>query len=200
MTQLLIVDYSKKNILDETSFGGLPVKGIDKTLEWPTCQTCKAEMQYLGKVKTDIGFELIFMCNNDPGMCDNWDAEGGGNKVVVVDEKDLEFCKPIDAEASIRETDYGVTILETKEDDYENARESWKGGSRREVLGQVYGEPSWLQGDETPECDCCNKPMRFVAQLEEGPDHRTAMNFGGGGVAYLFDCTDGKTAKFLWQS
>ena len=36
--------------------------------------------------------------------------------------------------------------------------------------------------------------MRFVAQLEEGPDHRTAMNFGGG-VGYLFDCKEGKTAK-----
>ena len=76
----------------------------------------------------------------------------------------------------------------------DNARENWK-GNKRDVLGQLYGEPSWIQGDETPECDCCNKPMRFVAQLEEGPDHRTAMNFGGGGVAYLFDCKQGKTAK-----
>ena len=47
----------KRNIFNETSFGGLPVKGMDKTLEWPTCQTCKAEMQCLGNVKTDIGFE-----------------------------------------------------------------------------------------------------------------------------------------------
>ena len=42
--------------------------------------------------------------------------------------------------------------------------------------------------------------MRFVAQLEEGPDHITAMNSSGGGAAYLFDCKEGKTTKFLWKS
>lgn len=41
--------------------------------------------------------------------------------------------------------------------------------------------------------------MRFVAQLEEGLNPKTALNFGGGGTAYLFDSKDGKTAKFLWQ-
>ncbi len=199
MIKLLIKDPTKNNRLEETGFGGLPVREIDKTVDWPECRTCKAEMQYQGKIKTDIGIELIFMCNNDPGMCDEWDAEGGGNKALIVDGENLEFFKPADAELSVRDTEYGVTLVETEDIDYDSARENWK-GNKREVLGQLYGEPAWIQGDETPECDCCNKPMRFVAQLEEGPDHRTAMNFGGGGVAYLFDCTKGKTAKFLWQS
>ncbi|MEZ4884850.1 MAG: hypothetical protein R3E32_09010 [Chitinophagales bacterium] len=198
MIRLLINDNSKSNILEETSFGGLPVKEIDKIIEWPKCGTCEAEMQYQGKIKTDIGIELIFMCNNDPGMCDEWDAEDGGNKAIIIDEKNLEFFKPTNVELSIRETEYGVTLVETEDIDYDSAIENWK-GNKRDVLGQLYGEPSWIQGDETPDCDCCKKPMRFVAQLEEGPDHRTAMNFGGAGVAYLFDCKDGKTAKFLWQ-
>jgi len=33
-----------------------------------------------------------------------------------------------------------------------------------EILGQYDGIPSWIQGDETPECDCCSKSMNFVAQ------------------------------------
>lgn len=199
MIQLLISDSSKTNILDDTSFGGLPVHANGETTEWPKCRTCNAEMQYQGKIKTDIGLELIFMCNNDPGMCDEWDAEGGGNKVIVVNPENLDFFKPIDNGLSLRETEYGVKLIETDEEDYDTARENWT-GNRREVLGQLYGKPGWIQGDETPECECCNKNMRFVAQLEEGPDHKTAMNFGGGGVAYLFDCKEGKTAKFLWQS
>jgi hypothetical protein len=105
----------------------------------------------------------------------------------------------LDAELSLRKTEYSATIIETDEVDYDKARENWK-GNRREVLGQLYGKASWIQGDETPACDCCKKPMRFVAQLEEGPDYRTAMNFGGCGVAYIFDCKEGKSAKFLWQS
>jgi hypothetical protein len=198
MIKLLIYDTSKSETLKETSFGGLPVKAINKTIEWPRCETCKAEMQYQGKIKTDIGIEMIFMCNNDPGMCDEWDANGGGNKVIIVNEENLEFFKPIDTELSLRETVYGAKEIETVAVDYDSARENWT-GNRREVLGQLNGEPSWIQGDETPECDCCKKSMRFVAQLEEGPDYKTIMNFGGGGIAYLFDCKAGNTAKFLWQ-
>lgn len=199
MIKLLINDSSISNTLNETSFGGLPVKEMGHTLEWPRCQTCEAELQYQGKIKTDIGLELIFMCDNDPGMCDEWDAEGGGNKVIIVNHENLEFFSPDDVELAIRKTEYGAKIVEANALDYDSARENWEGNGR-EVLGQLYGEPVWLQADETPECDCCKQSMRFVAQLEEGPDHRTAMNFGGGGVAYLFDCKAGKTAKFLWQS
>lgn len=179
------------------SFGGLPVKEIGKTLEWPRCRTCDAEMQYLGKIKTDIGLELVFMCANDPGLCDEWDADGGGNKVIIVNDENLEFFKPDNMELALRKTEYGVNIVETNTVDYDRARADWE-GNRREVLGQLYGEPTWIQGEETPECDCCKISMRFVAQLEEGPDHKTAMNFGSG-VAYLFDCKVGRTAKFLWQ-
>ncbi|MFI0786272.1 hypothetical protein ACH4Q6_11815 [Streptomyces lydicus] len=41
--------------------------------------------------------------------------------------------------------------------------------------------------------------MPFVVQLEEGPDHGTAMNFGGAGSAYAFACEPGGRALFLWQ-
>ncbi|GAA5138512.1 hypothetical protein GCM10023339_79590 [Alloalcanivorax gelatiniphagus] len=54
---------------------------------------------------------------------------------------------------------------------------------------QLFGEPLWLQAEEVPDCDRCGRAMEFLAQLaqlEQGPDWRTEMNFGGGGVAYLF--------------
>lgn len=197
MIKLLINDNSKSMVIDDSSFGGLPVTEIGKTIGWPKCKTCGAEMQYQGKIKTDIGLELIYMCNNDPGMCDEWSAEGGGNKVIIINSDKLEFIKAIDRKLSLRETEYGVKLVEVEAADYDSARESWS-GNRREVLGQLYGEPIWLQGDETPNCDCCDKPMRFVAQLEQGPDYKTEMNFGGG-VAYLFDCIKDRIGKFLWQ-
>jgi hypothetical protein len=67
------------------------------------------------------------------------------------------------------------------------------------VLGMVKGEPFWLQGDETPICNTCSQPMKLLAQLEVGPEYETEMNFGGGGCAYLFDCKECESAKFLWQ-
>lgn len=195
MITLLINNTSSANLLTETSFGGLPVK--DKAdFAWPKCESCESDMQYQGKIKTDIGLELIFLCNNDKD-CDQWDAEAGANKVIIVSGEELEFFKPNDVRLSLREIEYGSTLVEVDAESYETARGNWA-GNRREVLGQLYGTPGWLQADDTPKCNCCNKPMRFVAQLEEGPDHKTAMNFGGG-VAYLFDCIEGKTAKFLWQ-
>ncbi|RZJ69452.1 MAG: hypothetical protein EOO45_13585 [Flavobacterium sp.] len=186
MIQLLINEPAE-NILDQTSFGGLPVKETGTDTVWPKC-SCGAELQYQGKIKTDIGYELIFMYN-----CDDW----GSSPVIIVDSENLEFYHPEDSDMALRGTEYGATIFEADGDDYENAREDWD-GNRRQVLGQLDGEPSWLQGDETPKCTCCNKKMRFVAQLEEGPDHKTAMNFGGGS-GYLFDCKEGRTAKFLTQ-
>ncbi|MEM4987355.1 DUF4272 domain-containing protein [Collimonas sp. H4R21] len=54
--------------------------------------------------------------------------------------------------------------------------------------------------ERIPVCDSCNNPMSFVAQLEQGPDWTTAMNFGGGGCAYVYRCTcRTHQAKMLWQ-
>ena len=42
--------------------------------------------------------------------------------------------------------------------------------------------------------------MQMVAQLEEGPENRTGMNFGGRGSAYVFRCGCAHgSAKMLWQ-
>jgi len=87
-------------------------------------------------------------------------------------------------------------------DDYDEARDAWcesNGTGGRKILGQVGGEPAWIQGDEQPACDACDAPMDFVAQLEEGPDAGTAMNFGGR-CAYVYRCTCGAgQPKMLWQ-
>ncbi len=198
MIKLIINNTEKKELINETSFGGLPVKELNNDFEWPKCKTCNSEMQYQGKIKTDIGLELIFMCQNDPGMCDDWDANEGGNKAIIMRDEKLEFFKPKSKENTLREIEYSVEIVEVQAESYDEAIENWKGDTR-DVLGSVFGKPDWIQNDETPNCDCCNNKMRFIAQLEEGPDHKTAMNFGGAGVGYLFDCSKGKTAKFLWQ-
>jgi hypothetical protein len=73
------------------------------------------------------------------------------------------------------------------------------GRESRDVLGQLGGVPWWIQSDGKPDCLVCAEPMRFVAQLEEGRDHRTAANFGGGGCGYAFTCEPCGEAAFLWQ-
>ena len=194
--QLMIHLSEKDNNLKESSFGGLPVKHMGSSFDWPKCKSCNSDLQYQGKVRTDLGLELIFMCVSDPGMCEDWEPDSGGNAVLIVEDGDLESVEPPVPEA-VRDTAYGVKLVDIDSSDYDQAREDW-GEKRREVLGQMFGSPSWIQGDETPVCPHCGESMRFVAQLEEGPDYQTAMNFGSG-AAYLFDCPKDRLGKFLWQ-
>jgi hypothetical protein len=104
---------------------------------------------------------------------------------------------------TVRNTCYGARVEVVDSENYENARKLWgaqHNGQTRQILGHIGGEPSWIQGDQTPTCDNCGSNMIFVAQLEEGPDRATEMNFGGAGCAYVFRCSCGQpSGKFLWQ-
>jgi hypothetical protein len=59
--------------------------------------------------------------------------------------------------------------------------------------------PHGLQNDESPTCDISGRRMMFVVQLEQGHDHRTSVNFGGGGCGCGFPYEPCGTAAFLWQ-
>ena len=186
----------------ETYFGGKP--SLASGSSWPICRSCRGNMQFLGQVQDGANSHIaLFMCQNDPGMCDEWDANAGGNCAMQVDDGSMSAIDP-PAEGEVSRGDaYGMRPVIRNEGGYQDARKAWlaAGGQARGILGSLGGVPDWVQADETPTCDECAAPMDFVAQLEEGPDHRTAMNFGGGGLAYVFKCTCGhKSAKLLWQS
>lgn len=166
-------------------------------------------MQFLGQLRSvPPGSErddllLLFMCQNDPGLCEEWDADAGGNAAVAVSADDLRHAQPPSEGVVLRDTCYGAAVLPFAAADYDAARDAWaaaNGRSPREVLGQAGGEPAWVQNDETPSCELCGEPMTLVAQLEQGPAAGTEMNFGGGGCAYVFRCRrDALSAKMLWQ-
>jgi hypothetical protein len=127
---------------------------------------------------------LVFMCHNDPGMCDQWDPFAGGNRAYLVAAAEVTVAEP----PAGRETRLdAVTRLVIEPVDSSNADHA---------LGLVGGQPDWIQNDETPACPLCGALMRFVAQLVEGPGE---MNFGGGGCGYAFVCDHCRQAAFLWQ-
>jgi hypothetical protein len=200
MVRLLIDAAAPQAAEAATRFGGLPLAAAGTA--WPICRTCKLAMQFLGQLRIEDKLLLMFMCENDPGCCAQWDANDGGNSVLIAP---LEGRSAMDVPAdgnTQRQTTYGATLADLEGENYDDAREAWakaNGDKRRAILGQLFGEPGWIQDDETPNCDACQKKMRFVAQLEEGPDNATSMNFGSG-AAYVFDCScDSKTGKMLWQ-
>lgn len=205
MTNLLIHAADAAEVASPGSkFGGSP-SAPNGELTWPVCKCCNGNMQFLGQLGApeDEMLLLLFMCANDPGMCDEWEPNGGGNSVIAVPATQLRLVQPPDEGETTRPTRYGAAIFDEADGDYDAARSSWASQNKvspREVLGQLGGSPSWIQGDETPGCDSCGNSMKFFAQLEQGPDWQTEMNFGGGGCAYVFRCTcDKLKAKFLWQ-
>lgn len=143
---------------------------------------------------------LIFQCQNDPGLCDEWDPDAGGNAALLV--KTLghgagqlhvpEGETLLDSELRLKRDWYPPAVGDEPEDaPYIAALDSLG----IQLAGKLGGSPLWIQADETPLCEC-GASMRFVAQIEE----RGGINFGGGGAGYAFVCgTCRERAKFLWQ-
>lgn len=194
-----------------TRTGGVPL-ALAGT-EWPCCASCEGPMQFLAQiVLNDLGegdgegkrgVLALFACQNDPGMCDDWEPNSGGNRAMLFPLDGLEPLPQPDREAPLVLGKVRAVVLAREcEDDYDLAREAWAARNERpesSVLGQLGGRPAWIQADETPVCPSCARTMPFIVQLEEGPDHSTAMNFGGAGSAYAFACEPCGRALFLWQ-
>ena len=209
MTSLLIHIPVLSDSSSGTLFGGSPALPRGTPFKWPVCKSCDGNMQFLGRISVpadesrESRFVQIFMCQNDPGCCNEWDPAAGGNFVLVTPSAAIEAVEVPQTGLTLRETTYGAMIVSLSTPDYESARREWSAANARptrEVLGQIFGAPAWIQGDETPTCADCGRSMEFLAQLEEGPDWRTEMNFGGGGCAYVFECSCGSSiGKLLWQ-
>jgi hypothetical protein len=106
----------------------------------------------------------------------------------VVRDAGLVHLTEVDGSAEQPEYDFDV--------EYDLARELWwkhNPDKVNDLIGQLGGEPSWMQGDETPDCPSCSRPMPLAAQLYE-----RGANFGTG-EAYAFHCPACGTAAFLWQ-
>jgi hypothetical protein len=156
---------------------------------------------YLQEVAPELGIAstlLVFQCQNDPGMCDEWDADAGGNRALLVQNGSaIEMVVPAGPTTLSSAT---KVALKSSAGEPENERlDAYLSAvaSDPEILGMAGGEPTWLQGEETPVC-VCGQRMRFVAQIDSGASEE--INFGDGGIGYSFICTECPAqARFLWQ-
>ncbi|MFD5556184.1 hypothetical protein ACFWIA_20375 [Streptomyces sp. NPDC127068] len=178
--------------------GGIPLAPAD--FAWPRCDTCRGAMQFLAHLPFDDAVVAVFSCANEPGQCAQWEAFEGGNRAFLFPPDGLVPATVPEA----GETRLGaVTAIRTEvvdEDAYDDARGVYgaRVGRGRAVLGSWGGEPDWYDPDGWPSCPQCARRMDFVAHLEEGYEHRTAANFGGG-LGYVLTCAPCTRAVFLTQ-
>lgn len=191
-----------------TRVGGVPL--VPDDFDWPVCSECEEPMQFLLQLDLDDlddpegagggragaggrGLLSVFMCQNDPGGCDEWDPTSGGNRALLFPREGLAPAEVPEDGETLRDESHGVTYRQTGAATYHEAR------LEAPVLGRLGGAPEWIQADDTPFCASCEERMDFVAQFEEGPHDRTSMNFGGGGNGYAFTCEPCRRAAFCWQ-
>lgn len=176
---------------------------------------CGGPLQFFAHLPVEYGVLSVFVCQNDPGACESWDATSGANRVYLFPRENLQ-------PAAVPET--GVTLLpatsairthvvtldpeengdhdELAPDAYDLARSGWKRepderfGKQREVLGSLGGSPSYLEDDRLPTCPSCTGTTEFAAHLEEGISVQTAMNLGGQ-LGYVFVCRACCSGAFL---
>lgn len=180
--------------------GGVPLAPAG--FEWPTCAECEGAMMFLAHLPVDAGVVSVFMCQNDPGLCEEWDPAAGGNRAYLFPSDAALHAVAVPAEGETALTVVtGLQPTTVAEDAYPAAVKTWTdaGNDRHDALGQLGGEPQWLQADETQECPDCEQPMDFALMLEQGRDYQTGMNFGGDGWGYVFTCGGCRRAQFLWQ-
>ncbi len=219
MAKLLVAGKGAPKPDGKTRVGGLPL--APKGMPWPRCKECGGRMQFLAQFYLpDTGLEslkareqslLVFQCQNNPGMCDEWDADLGGNAAILVSATKLvpmsapaltpqdrkegrDGPTSLDQAQAIRTVHYDDTRQAEYDDDAYVEAVQKKGSA---VVGKLGGRAVWIQDPETPRCSCGRK-MVFVAQIESNAGG--GINFGDFGTGYAFICKRCKSkAKFLWQ-
>jgi hypothetical protein len=198
MTDLLIYNGPAVAEAEVTRTGGVPSAPAD--FGWPRCAACEGPMKFLAQVVLDASTILsIFLCQNDPGLCDEWDPVSGGNRALLFRRGDLVPALVPDGDETQLAEVCGIEVKPIDADGYDEARGKWSAETGRpeaEILGMVGGAPAWLQNHETPVCPVCATVMEFAVQLEEGRDH--SINFGSG-CGYAFVCRACEQGRFLFQ-
>lgn len=211
-TALMIYDGSAPADSDVPRTGGVPLAPAG--FAWPLCG-CRGPLQFFAHLPVEDGVLSVFLCQNDPGACEFWDASSSANRVYLFPREELRpVAVPeagltlLPATSAIRTH---VVTIDPEEacdeegiepDAYDLARSGWKRepeerfGEQREVLGSLGGSPSYLEDDRLPVCPSCTATMEFAAHLEEGRTRETAMNLGGQ-LGYVFVCRPCREGAFL---
>lgn len=125
-----------------TRTGGMPLTPAG--FIWPRCAECAGPMQFLAQlllgdlassgtveVADDRHLLLIFTCQNDPGLCDDWDPASGGNQALIFPRNGLTPA-PMPAEGNtLLPGTCGIDYATMNADTYDEARSHWSKANDR---------------------------------------------------------------------
>ena len=204
-------------LADERGFVGSKVGGrlvLAIGEEIPKCRECGHPMNFLIQLRLppdeDGGYRaaLVFMCENNPGMCQSWEPASGANAVLLL--RELSSIAPAgEAEYPpfqivwVEHPEFTVDPNERPEGSDEAVADAeWNAFVDKFGWNKRGGYPVWVQNPEEPLCPTCGGPTEFIAQFYSMLTANLMVNFGDVGVGYLFLCEkrcSDRGGAFLWQ-
>lgn len=168
--------------------GGMPVAFPAE--RWPHCSACEGAMSFIAQFNhhpqaVDLGASgrtlYIFMCQQDPGMCEDWYADGGANACLLLDhhEQQTDTVYTIDAplqgdtvpiHAWLRResqlTPQEAHILAHQDYPESMSKEELSALWKKKISGNTHmgGIPDWIQGAD----EGYRPGWEFVGQIESG--------------------------------
>lgn len=187
-----------------TKFGGYPCMLAQS--EWPRSKSTGKLMKFIGQIVIDnnlfpkAGKKIIYLFITEHTDVDNtYDPDGGENAVIIkqIDYSKISRKTLYQAKGPIFDKEYRPIFTYKEEPSF--AEGDWDESQYEEYYNNVdgskiAGSASFIQRD-IPEFD---DSLRLLLQLDSS-ETPFEIDFGGGGVGYVFineDCTKG---KFLWQ-
>ena len=169
-------------------FGGMPIAFPAE--RWPHCSACEGAMSFIAQFDhhppaLDLGANgrtlYIFMCQQDPGMCEDWDADGGANACLLLDQDEQQNGAVYDIDAPT--TGDAVPIHAwlrrasqlTEQEAHILAHQDYPANMSEDTLSDLWkkkidgnthmgGIPDWIQSAD----EGYRPGWEFVGQIESG--------------------------------
>jgi len=209
-----------------TKFGGQPV--WKATPQWPLSRETRNQMRFIGQIAmTNDVFPnaegqvvYLFMTDEEDYVDGTWEPNGGENAAIIQPSENVETplaevveartgptiqrytkslfsnkLKPKNVELSVTlvDIDEPATTLASQQP---NAKNQQTEGDREDIQGnKIGGHPAYIQSEELPDDE---ETWQMLVQLDSTsvPFH---LNFGDGGVSYVFVDEKFTKARLLWQ-
>lgn len=185
-------------------FGGRPCI-IDQS-EWPLSKKTGQPMKFICQIVLDPNLfpnsdgRMVYLFMTDHAdVVNTWDPMGGENAVVIKSIKEQKITRRnlYNAKGPSLDAEYRIKFAYKEEPNF--VGDDWNESQYEEYFNNVEGNkiagsPSYVQRD-VPQI---GRGWRLLLQLDSS-DTPFEIDFGGGGVGYLFINEDYSKGKFLWQ-
>lgn len=187
-----------------TKFGGRPC--LIKKTEWPRSRLTKKLMKFICQIRLDknlfdgLDDKIVYLfMTDDINVSNTFDPEGGENAVIIksVNDPEISRLNLFPSKGPSLEQEYKTEIIYKEEPVFTESE--WKDSQYSEYIksvegNKIAGRPAYVERDEP----IIEEGWRLLLQIDSS-DTPFEIDFGGGGVGYLFINSDCSKGKFLWQ-